>query len=168
MRRTRPFIGLSVVDETTGHVLGKVQDLLFLNDQEVYGLLLKPPSWFSQGKVLAFTGILTVGTDAIMVHAKATWEEVKTLEPYRCMIEGKHPFDGKCLYTEKGNLCGEVADVYIDQKSGKIIGYEISDGLLADLLSGRKYISKDEVLEISENLVVKSEPVKIPDAIHIS
>ncbi|MCD8501427.1 MAG: hypothetical protein LRY71_06700 [Bacillaceae bacterium] len=47
-----------------------------------------------------------------------------------------------------------MEDVYFDEDSGTIVGYEVTDGLIADIKEGKKLIKTSTPLKIGEEVLV--------------
>ncbi|MDB5085470.1 MAG: hypothetical protein JWN30_2356 [Bacilli bacterium] len=166
MRRTKTWIGVPIVDEQSGRERGKVCEVLFEQDAHIYGLLLTPGGWLRKPTFLSYKDVAAFGTNAVMAHSKVHLRKAQELTEFRPLAEGKEAFCGKLLYMPDGNLYGEVADVYIEEESDKIVGYEVSDGLLADLVYGRRFIAREEVQEIGDFMLVSHQPQPIPKSVH--
>ncbi|EGW40367.1 PRC-barrel domain-containing protein [Desulfosporosinus sp. OT] len=151
MRRTREIIGLPVLDLKSGDSIGWVQDLILDNDRdEVVGILLEGGRFFQSSKGIPRQAIVAIGKDAITVKEK-TIEELK----------GTRWSDkvGNEVYTQGGDARGTIEDVFLDDSVEEIVGFEVSDGLFADLLHGRGTILRPHVMINGKDILIVDNQV---------
>lgn len=68
---------------------------------------------------------------------------------------GKNKLKDLKVLTTTGTILGRISDVYFDQKLGNTIGaLEISDGLVTDLIEGRKWLPCSDEMSIGENALM--------------
>ncbi|WP_088102598.1 PRC-barrel domain-containing protein [Halalkalibacter urbisdiaboli] len=157
MRTFSTIEGLPVIDLSSGNECGHVLDLLF-SGQEVIGFVIDQKGWFNHHLFLPISAVSSFGNDGVMV------EERKVLHPYKKEYKeeafplklGKRKFQGKPLLTTEGEKIGLVEDVYFSEEVGTIIGYEVTDGLLADIVEGRKVVKSKGQLTIGEDRAILS------------
>ncbi|WP_018133499.1 PRC-barrel domain-containing protein [Effusibacillus pohliae] len=156
MRRARPWIGLPVIELRNGSRLGQVVDLLFQQDNRLDALLVERDGLFAGQGVVPISDVKSIGEDAVTVESPECIRELAPQEGQRRLLCGKQALVGKELYTENGTVLGTVADVYIASQTDNIVGYEVSDGLLADLTAGRKWMPFSDTLQIGDQIIVKA------------
>lgn len=151
MRRAREMIGLPVLDRKNGDSVGWVQDLILDNEKdEVVGILLEGGHFFQSSKGISRKSIETVGKDALVVCEKII-EELKGTRWSEKV--------GNEVYTQGGEARGTIEDVFVDDSVTKIVGFEVSDGLFADLLHGRETILKPHVLIDGNDVLIVNDQV---------
>ena len=151
MRRAREIIGLPILDLATGQTIGWVQDLVLDNDKdEVVGILLEGGHFFHSSKGIPKEAIVTVGKDALTVREKKVEE-----------LKGTRWSDkvGNKVYTQGGDARGAIEDVFLDDSVGKMVGFEVSDGLFADLLHGRGTILRPRVMIDGKDILIVDNQV---------
>ena len=151
MRRTREIIGLPVLDLKNGDSVGWVQDLILDNDKdEVVGILLEGGHFFQSSKGISRKTIETVGKDALVVREKMVEE-----------LKGTRWSDkiGNEVYTQGGEARGTIEDVFLDDSVEKMVGFEVSDGLFADLLHGRGTILRPHVMIDGNDVLIVDNQV---------
>lgn len=148
MRKGRELLGLPVIEQGSGHRWGEIQDLVLDHEQQdVKGYLLDKGSWFHAPKQIEVTSISQVAEDAFIAAGEPV--SVKIDKP--CLVSS---LGGKPVQTVSGRQLGTIQDVLLDDQCRTIIGYEISDGFISDVLSGRAVIFKHNVLGYERDLVV--------------
>ncbi|MFC4768191.1 PRC-barrel domain-containing protein [Effusibacillus consociatus] len=156
MKRSGLWIGLPVIEVLEGTRIGEVVDVLFDPDNHASALLIKKDGLLAGQGIVPLTDLKSVGEDAITIESADVVKEWESKEYTKCLVTGDEALTGKELYTEDGTMLGTVADVYIGTQRDNIVGYEVSDGLLADLVTGRKWIPATDVLQIGNQMIVKA------------
>lgn len=156
MRRTRLWIGSPVIEISSGERLGVVTDVLFNEGNTVCSLVLDRDGLLSGKGKVDFSNVHSVGEDAVTIESGDLIAPANEAEP-GCLLSGDDAFVGKELFTEEGNVLGVVADVYIEEDSDNIVGYEVSDGLIADLVAGRKWLPFEQTVQIGDRIIVRAD-----------
>lgn len=151
MRRTRDILGLPVLDLKSGNSIGWVRDLVLDNDKDqVVGVLLEGGHFFHSAKGIPRKAITTVGKDALTVDKKI----IEELNGIRWSEKV-----GNEVYTQGGEARGTIEDVFLDDAFEKMVGFEISDGLFADLVHGRGTILKPNVMIDGKDILIVDNQV---------
>lgn len=154
LRTMQALIGLPVLTISNGDQLGHVSDGL-MDGNIVVGLLIKPQRLLAHHLFLPVEQIEQSGSSAIMVKHAAVlqvFSEVhKQLYP---ICTSRKRFKGKPVLSDEGNLLGLAEDVYFEMEMGTIIGYEVTDGWLADIKEGRKVIKGHDLLMKKERAIL--------------
>ncbi len=149
--------GLPVIALSNGVEYGHVLDLLYENGS-VMGFLIDPKGWFTRHLFLPVSSVSSFGQDGIMIEGsqalKPCSKAVKKALPLK---NGKRRLHGTPLLTKEGEKLGLVEDVYFLEEMGTIIGYEVTDGLVADLLEGRKVVKSRARLTIGGGRAILTE-----------
>lgn len=153
MQRARDIIGLPVIEWETGKEAGSVQDLLFNKQWQYKGLLLEEKNFFHKGSYVPASAVLSFGPDYIMIRANAI-TSFDSSSMWQTLRTGRTPLKGKPVVTVHGCHLGFVADVYLEPHAGKIVGYELSDGILSDMLDGRRVIRDTQRITLGKNAVI--------------
>lgn len=158
MRRIREIIGLPVLELKSGDAIGWVQDVV-LDDakDEVVGILLEGGHFFQSKKGIPRLAIVAVGKDAITVREKKVDE-----------LKGTRWSDkvGNEVYTQGGDARGRIEDVFLDDSIEKMVGFEVSDGLFADLFHGRGTILQPHVMMDGKDILIVDNQVSPLDHIN--
>ncbi|NLT96194.1 MAG: hypothetical protein GXW85_11845 [Clostridia bacterium] len=152
MRKVSDFHNLPVINITSGNQLGKVEDVILDAEHDILH------GFVCEGKLLPLKQVKTLGKDALMVEAEdlePLMEAVNTnINPP--LFLPKHVL-ATPIVTDKGECIGTVGDILVEEETGKIIGYEVSDGLLKDLVTGRKVVSVPQIIAYGEDAIVIKE-----------
>ena len=141
MRKGHSITGLQVLSLDTATDLGNVLDLVFDHDaDECLGILLREDSMFHAAQVIPWSDIRAIGKDAVMVESENSVMAPGDDARLRAVMERDTHLSGTKILTETGDEIGSFADVYLDENTGRVIGYEASGGLVSDTMSGKRYI----------------------------
>lgn len=147
MRRMRDIVRLPVVDLNTEERLGCVRDIVYNEkDNTISGVIVEKDSLLTRpSKIIAREDIVSIGKDSLAVKelsgrklSGACWSQKV----------------GSKVYDNDGDIKGTVGDIYVDNQVQKILGYEISDGLFADLLKGREVVFEENIIGEGQDVVV--------------
>ncbi|WP_371370757.1 PRC-barrel domain-containing protein [Sporomusa aerivorans] len=157
MKKLRDLFGLPVLITGTGAQIGEVQEVIVdLEQAAVRGIMLAGANWFANSQGIVFEDVFRVGRDAIMLRAEYALRE---LTP--AMMQGTVHYLGtlmdKQIYTDTGLSLGILMDALYDDITGEIKAYEVSDGLITDLLYGRK------IMPLPQAQVVGQDKLIVPD-----
>lgn len=145
MIRAQDVIGLPVIEIRKGKKLGKCRDLLIDGKGNVAGLLLESKRWFQRQKYIPTQAVTSFGEESLTVADADVIERLESSTGFTTLTSGRHRIKDMPVTTETGQPLGVVTDVYFANQSGnKIIGYELSDGFIADLKAGRKWMPVSE------------------------
>ncbi|MHA0855627.1 PRC-barrel domain-containing protein [Paenibacillus sp. CMAA1364] len=150
------MIGLPVFDIEAGKKIGKVHDFIIGNGWRILGLELERKALFSNSQLtIDWDHIIAYGEDAIMIRNQQVIRKIKVQNiPYTYAL-GKNKLHDVPVLTEDGLLLGRISDVYFDQQMGNtIIGLEISDGFVTDIIEGRKWLPCTSNMIIGEHSVI--------------
>lgn len=118
-----------------------VRDLIFdPQGQRLLALLVDEGGWFHAAKVISYDRVKSIGEDAVMVDSLDAVVSVKDLPSMSEILSSDHKLIGTPLMTTEGEDLGRLADLYFDESTGHVTGYDMSGGVFADMGSGRSFI----------------------------
>lgn len=159
MFKASDVIGLPVLDLQAGQERGVVRDVLFDEDLAFQGLLVEVKAMFRRGRFIPADLIHSIGDDYVTISDEETLLPLDGAEHFNGVKAGPVRMIGKPIITANGHRLGQVEDVYFQTEFGTIIGYEVSDGLLSDLMEGRKAIKHMDRTMVGEDAVILPVPV---------
>lgn len=147
MKRMRDIIRLPVLKLETGQHLGWVKDILFDEIKcIVTGISLEKDSFLTPRTQF-------ISRDDIVVCAR---DGLKVKEFTKEKVSGtswSHKIGNK-VYNAQGQQMGTVGDIYVDNTFREVTGYEISDGLFADLFDGRGAILEGSIIAEGKDVII--------------
>jgi uncharacterized protein YrrD len=153
MRKGTDIIGKAVVAYDTGEKFETVLDLIFDQDSNrLLGFLVDEAGWFTTSKVIPLQSIQAIGPDAIIVPSQATEVAASEIQPIDRVLEHNNIMRGTKIMSTDGRDLGTMIDLYFDELTGDIEGYEVSGGVFADAYSGRSFVPAPETLKIGKDI----------------
>lgn len=156
MYRLTELIGLPVLSLNNGQQIGEVQDLVVdISKSTVSGLLIVNETWLSECHTVFFSDIFRIGRDAIMLRDASALQPATALEFEDCYR--LQELTEKIIYTETGMYLGGLVDIFFQPSTGELTGYEVSDGIIADFLFGRKAMPVPQAQMVHPNRLLVPE-----------
>jgi uncharacterized protein YrrD len=153
MRKGTDLIGKAVVAYDTGERFETILDLIFDQDSNrLLGFLVAEAGWFSTSKVIPLPSVQAIGPDAIIVPSKDTEVSASDIQPIDRVLEHNNIMKGTKIMSTDGRDLGMMIDLYFDELTGEIEGYEVSGGVFADAYSGRSFVPAPETLKIGKDI----------------
>jgi uncharacterized protein YrrD len=153
MRKGTDIIGKAVVAYDSGEKFETVLDLIFdQNSNRLLGFLVDEAGWFSSSKVIALQSVQAIGPDAIIVPSKSAEVPASQIQPIDRVLEHNNIMKGTKIMSTDGRNLGTMIDLYFDEVTGDIEGYEVSGGIFADAYSGRSFVPAPETLKIGKDV----------------
>jgi len=170
--RYSEVLNLPVICADNGRKAGTIKDVLFdLDGREAKALMLEHTGLMPGKRVIFLKELLSLGKDAAVIRNTGSVSVMKRKAFAKLFGRGENLYDGeKCgligrrVYSKAGGELGIVKDVVFDSGSGKIEAFEISDGVLQDIIQGRRLLPLFGKIELGEEFaIVDSEAVEEMD-----
>jgi uncharacterized protein YrrD len=153
MRNGKGMIGKPVVAYDSGEEFKTIIDLIFDQDSnQLLGFLVDEGGWFSNALVLPLTNVQAIGADAVIVATRDTINSAGEFPAMQRILERDNILKGTRIMTIDGRDLGTMTDLYFDDATGAIEGYEVSGGIFADAYSGRSFVPAPDTLKIGEDI----------------
>jgi len=161
----KQLIGMPVIALADGENKGAVHDVIYSPGE---GRLLaftvtRGGGLFSSGDtfLLDAQSLHALGEDAITITDDTVLQplgggsDVRTYEE-----QAGEPVLGKRLMTENGKFLGAIDDVLVDRQSRRVVAYEVSGGLVHDMMKGQTDVPVDHIISIGHDVVIVPEFVE--------
>ena len=161
MRKGSDIIGLKVIsgdvnaDEKAN--LGTVKDLIFDHEtDELLALLISEKDLFGliDAQIVPWHQVLHIGADAVMVQSAASKIPAHDDARVKAVMDRETVLSGTKIYTTDGRDLGTFADMYVDERSGQVVGYEVSGGFVSDTMSGKRFIQASQDINIAKDVAL--------------
>lgn len=168
LHRYSEVLNLPVICADSGKKAGVVKDILFdLENREVKAFLLEHTGLVPGKRLVLLKELLSLGSGAAIISdagyvANMNRKAFKSAFGDSGELFGgdKGSLLGRRVYSKAGGELGIVKDVIFDIQSGKIEAFEISDGILQDIIQGRKLLPLFGKVELGEEVaIVEKEAV---------
>ncbi len=155
MLKGKEVIGRKIVSLDGGERVDTVRDLIFDEQgNRVLALLVDEGGWFHAARVIPFDSVRSIGEDAVMIASAADVVSARDHATLAAAMESKSGLAGLNLLTSDGKDLGRIADVFFDETSGQVVGYEATGGLFSDLSSGRTFVPAPESVTIGAEAAI--------------
>ena len=133
------LIGLPVF-LANGKKAGRVRDVGFDEFWQISCIVLDSQVWFRRAvRIVKWPDVTKCGSDAVIIRDRQAIITIRANELLRSFHTGVVQLKELPVFTEDGQELGRVSDVYFPKTEGtQIIGYELTDGFLADVFEGRR------------------------------
>lgn len=153
MRKGSDLLSKPVVAFDTGEELYRIQDLIFdQNSNQLLGLLVDEGGWFGSARVLPLQNVQSIGPDAVIIPARKAIVNAEQVPQIKRILDRKNVLKGTKIMTTDGRDLGTLSDLYFDEDSGTIEGYEVSGGVFADAYTGRSFVPAPQTIKIGEDV----------------
>jgi len=137
MLKASELIHRLLITRDAGEQVGKVEDLVVdQTGSRVLGVLVDEKGWFSGAHVVRWPAVLSVGEDTVVIDSKTSVVKASEVPEMKDVFDRGNVLAGVRVRTTDGQDLGKFEAFYFDEKSGRILGYELSGG------TGRKRRSR--------------------------
>ncbi len=151
MYKGRDVLGKKIVVYDMGEPVGRVKDLIFDHQSNrVLGILVDQGGWFGKARVVPMEAVQSIGLDSVIVTTKDAIVDPEQSPEMQAILDQKTILKNTKIMTTGGQDLGTFLDIFFDEHSGELTGYEVSGGLFADVYSGRSFVPAPLTLKIGE------------------
>ncbi|MEH2226917.1 PRC-barrel domain-containing protein [Nostoc sp.] len=142
-----------VVTYDTGKKIVRIIDLIFDRERnQLLGFLVAEKGLFRDAKVIPLQEVQAIGSDAIVVNSKESVVKAHRVPVIKEILHQNIVLRKKRILTTEGLDLGGLVDLFFDEHSGLVEGYEVSGGVFADAYSGRSFVPASETLKIGDDV----------------
>lgn len=153
MRKGSDIIGKTILAFDSGKRVARVQDLVFDQDtNQLLGVLVQEAGLFHSAKVVPLNAISAFGSDTLIIPTKEVIISADDDEQIHRVVRRNLILKGTRIVTTDGHYLGSVVDLFFDEQTGMIEGYEASGGIFADAYSGRSFIPAPQTIRIGRDV----------------
>lgn len=153
MQKFKNVIGLPVVCVEDGKKVGRVGNITFSpKNKGVIAIILEKKGMEFCRKAIPIEDVVSLGNDAVIVNDVSCIKKLSKKD----MVDSKE-LKGLHIYTKEGRDMGVVEDILFDYKKATIEALEISDGLFADIITGRSILPLFGRVEFGEDSILVGE-----------
>ncbi|AVH70172.1 PRC-barrel domain-containing protein [Nostoc sp. 'Lobaria pulmonaria (5183) cyanobiont'] len=153
MRKGSDVIDKVVVTSDKGQKIQRIIDLIFDHKRnQLLGFLVEEKGLFGDAKVIPLQEVQAIGSDAIIVKSKESIVKAHRVPAIKEILHQNIVLRGTRILTTEGLYLGGLVDLFFDEHSGLVEGYEVSGGIFADAYSGRSFVPAPEALTIGDDV----------------
>lgn len=153
------IIGLPVFSLDNGVRIANVKDILFCSrTKTVLGLIVEEKGLVNKPKYIPLDEIQEISKTSVRVNGIDSVRQISPKEtiyniltsPNRCGINTQ-------VYLKNGKRIGKISDIVFNFEIGVVDSYIISDGIIDDLLTGRRLIIENGTTHLGKKLLISKE-----------
>lgn len=145
MKKTKQYLSLPVMGVENGEQLGKVEGLLVNpGTGRIDYVLLDRQFWYGEMRALPYDAVLGIGEFALTTRNGQEIAPVGAQPEVITLLDKDVKVINAGVMTRSGELVGVVTEYYIDEKTGKVAGCELSqsgNGGIAGIIPAEKIIT---------------------------
>ena len=166
MRKGKSVIGKDVLSLADARALHTVKDLVIgAEGDSIAGLLVDEGGLFSQSLVVPIESVESFGRDAVVVTDGQAVVDAGKIRDIDRILDRNEKLIGKKVFTEVGDEQGTISDMYFDESTGRIVGFEVSGGLIGNVTKGNSYLATEDITRTGEDIVyIRPEGAESLDA----
>lgn len=147
------LINKPIITFSNGEIVDKVQDLIYdSQSNELLALLIDEGGFLSSARVIPFQAIKAMGPDAITIDSDQAIIKADDHPRTQAILKEYRPVKGLQVMTEDGKDLGKISDLFFNESTGRVEGYEVTGGMFADAYSGRPFLPAPKTLKIGEDV----------------
>lgn len=147
------ILNMIVTSTQEGKCLGRISKMAVdMKKRKVVGFVLEEDN--KEEKVIRIQEVTAYGKDSVMVSSKSSLKTVCELSGVAEAAAFGRKIIGLRIVTDRGENIGEVESFYFNEKTGVITHYEVSGGLLPNLIDGKGLLPKEGVVALGEDALV--------------
>lgn len=155
MHKGNDLIGKSVVAADTGKIIHKVHDVVIDSPgQQLLALLVDEGGLLASAQIIPFRDVASVGPDAVMVASETVVMAANEHPAVEKVVNADQKIVSLKVMTEDGQDLGTIADLYFDEQTGTIAGYEVSGGLMSDVKTGRSFLPAPKSQKLGRDVMI--------------
>ncbi len=152
MRKGIDVIGLPVYTRSQGKEQEAVRDLIFDHqNNRILALVLDEGGWLRSARVVRWADVRSIGPDAVIIPSEDVIVPAEETNEVHDVLDEGNVLKGTQILTTDGKDLGAMTDVYFNEETGTLVGYEVSGGLFADATTGRSFVPAPLTLTIGED-----------------
>lgn len=155
MLKGRRILSLPVVTQQDKKPIGEVKDIVYDPEKNnIVGYLVDTGGLLREGRGFLHVDLLKREEDCLVIHDGSVIKKISKMDGVREAIE--KDIRGLRVELVDGRHIGVIDDLLIDDQTGKITGYEISDGVIQDLLDGRAIIPNEGLSILTDRVITST------------
>lgn len=153
MKKGRDLVGMPIINLANGETVGRVRDVFFNPEsRRISGILVDAGGWLKGPRKICYADLTGIGEDAITIENDSVI--LKEAVEEECIVAGEGTLMGNKVMTRDGNELGTIADVIFDHSTGEITHYQLSEGIVQDMLEGRETLPVDTEFQFGKDALI--------------
>jgi uncharacterized protein YrrD len=151
------LLGLPVICVKTGKNIGKVVDIAFKpGKKKIEGLVITVHGLLQRKKYIPLGQIRTIGQNAVIIEEAVSDESIYSGFYNHAREQYGGHIVGYQLVSGDGQEIGQISDIILNPNDGTVEGYEVSKGIIEDIVDGRSILPYDISNSVTDDAVIVS------------
>lgn len=164
MPKGREIISLPVVTINQRKQIGEVKDLIYdPSANRLLGYLVECGNWLKDGSGFLHSDVVRREENCLVVRDESVIRNLSSIPELKQALDGKKDIRGRPVECGSGRQMGIIQDLVLDEKTSEITGYEVSDGVVQDLLEGRVTIPNKGINIYDDKIVTSEGEISSPE-----
>lgn len=155
--KAKSVIGLPIYTLKQGRKLeDSVEDVVYdPQTNKVEALVLDKGGWLSDTRVILLQDVHSIGDDAVLLRNEGVIKRADDVKPKVASIaQGENYLSSDKVITEDGKDLGKISDLLFDSATGEVSEFEVSQGTLKNVGTGKKTIKVSDIIVVGEDAMV--------------
>jgi uncharacterized protein YrrD len=154
MRKGKTVVGQHLLSLNDGRRIDSVKDLVIsAGNDAIVALVVDEGGLLSSSKVVPLENVSSFGKHAVVIDDSSAIVSASADPDTKAILDRKDSLLGKKVYTDHGQQMGTISDMYFDETSGRILGFEVSGGIFGDIARGTSYLPVEDVERIGPDVI---------------
>ncbi len=155
MRKGSALMGKVIVTYDTGEQIGTVADLLFdLGNNQLLSVIISENEGLPSSPVVRLDHVQALGADAVIIASRAQVQPLDTMPESHLRLQRDLRRVPLLVFTTDGRALGTLVDVYVDEHTGAVQGYEVSGGAFAAESFGISFVPSSQDVRVGTSVVM--------------
>jgi uncharacterized protein YrrD len=152
MRRIKTLLNQDIISLADGHRLGSVKDVVLDDAHEhIAALILQEAGLLSAARAIPADAIHSFGQDAIVIEGDDSVVD-PTVDSTIDVTPGPS-LEGMKVFSDAGEQVGTISDIYFEEDECRVVGFEVSAGVVGDLKEGTRFLPIDRLDRVAGEIV---------------
>jgi uncharacterized protein YrrD len=154
MRKGKNVIGQAVFSRSEGRRLHTVKDVVLgETNASIVALLVDEGGLLSSSQVIPIEEVESFGRDSVVISSTEAVTSASADPEVKAIVNRNDKLLGKRVLTSTGDVMGSISDMYFEEGTGRIAGFEVSGGVLGDLARGTSYLATEEIELVGPDVI---------------
>jgi uncharacterized protein YrrD len=160
MKLSTELRNLPIVSIAEGEEVGAVKDCIIDPAlKAIVAIVIEDPLWYEGAKIISFSLIHSIGDFAITTENASSVVSLTSMPELAELIKKQIHIVGAKIITRGGRLVGFVKEYSLDDRTGEILGLELSND--SDIASpDRNIIPCSSVVTIGRDVIIVNEDIE--------
>jgi uncharacterized protein YrrD len=154
MRKGKTVIGQDVLSLADGSKVQTVNDVLISQENDaIVALMVDEAGLLSSSKIVPIAEVENFGRNAVVISDVSAVIPASSHPEAKAIIDRKDSLLGKRVFTDAGQQMGTISDMYFDERTGRIAGFEVSGGVFDNIARGTSYLPVEDIERIGPDVI---------------